>query len=145
SSPVVRIPSEHVRLGDILLLQGRPSQVIRISTSAATGRHRYLGVDLFTGEHREESSFITHPVHAPEVTIHIVLGPVFKQYQLLDLAHDGAAVAMTETGNVRRGVRVLNSVRRRLTETFKGGKASILVLVVATNEDGEIIVDMKPV
>ena len=57
----VTIPCHHIRLGDILMLQGRPCQVIRISTSAATGQHRYLGVDLFTKQLHEESSFVSSP------------------------------------------------------------------------------------
>lgn len=80
----VSIPCHHIRLGDILMLQGRPCQVIRISTSAATGQHRYLGVDLFTKELREESSSISNP--SPSVVVQTMCGPVFKQYRVLDMS-----------------------------------------------------------
>ncbi|KAK0945526.1 hypothetical protein LTR91_027158, partial [Friedmanniomyces endolithicus] len=53
----ITIPCHHIRIGDLLILQGRPCQVIRITTSAQTGQHRYLGVDLFTKQLHEESSF----------------------------------------------------------------------------------------
>lgn len=79
----VTIPCHHVRIGDFLMLQGRPCQVIRISTSAATGQYRYLGVDLFTKQLHEESSFIAHP--APSVVVQTMLGPIFKQYRVLDM------------------------------------------------------------
>lgn len=84
ASPLtVTIPSHHIRMGDLLILQGRPCQVIRITTSAATGQHRYLGVDLFTRQLHEESSFISNP--SPSVVVQTMLGPVFKQYRVLDL------------------------------------------------------------
>lgn len=79
----VTIPCHHVRIGDFLMLQHRPCQVIRISTSAATGQYRYLGVDLFTKQLHEESSFIAHP--APSVVVQTMLGPIFKQYRVLDM------------------------------------------------------------
>ena len=79
----VTIPCHHIRTGDLLILQGRPCQVIKITTSNATGQHRYLGVDLFTKQLNEESSFISTP--SPSVVVQTMLGPVFKQYRVLDL------------------------------------------------------------
>ena len=70
-------------MGDLLILQGRPCQVIRITTSSATGQYRYLGVDLFTKELVEESSSVSNP--SPSVIVQTMLGPVFKQYRVLDL------------------------------------------------------------
>jgi hypothetical protein len=83
SPNTVTIPCHHIRVGDLLILQGRPCQVIRITTSSATGQHRYLGVDLFTKQLHEESSFISNP--SPSVIVQTMLGPVFKQYRVLDL------------------------------------------------------------
>ncbi|KAK0101276.1 hypothetical protein ONS95_006455 [Cadophora gregata] len=88
----VTIPCHHIRLGDLLILQGRPCQVIRITTSSATGQHRYLGVDLFTKQLHEESSFISNP--SPSVVVQTMLGPVFKQYRVLDL-QDGSGKFLT--------------------------------------------------
>lgn len=79
----VTIPCHHIRIGDILMLQGHPCQVIRISSSAATGQHRYLGVDLFTKQLHEESSQVHNP--APSVVVQTMRGPVLKQYRVLDL------------------------------------------------------------
>jgi hypothetical protein len=42
----------------------------------------------------EESSFISNP--SPSVVVQTMLGPVFKQYRVLDMA-DGTVVAMTES------------------------------------------------
>ena len=58
-------------------------QIIRITTSAQTGQHRYLGVDLFTKQLHEEPCVVSHP--SPSVVLHSLLGPVFKQYRLIDI------------------------------------------------------------
>ena len=75
------------------MLQHRPCQVIRISTSAATGQYRYLGVDLFTKQLHEESSFIAHP--APSVVVQTMLGPIFKQYRVLDMQEGNSKLSHT--------------------------------------------------
>ena len=137
----VTIPCHHVRMGDILMLQGRPCQVIRISTSSATGQHRYLGVDLFTKQLHEESSFISNP--APSVVVQTMLGPIFKQYRVLDV-QDGTVVAMTETGDVKPGLPVIDqsNLWNRLTKAFDSGRGSVRVLVL--NDGGrELAVEMK--
>ncbi|KAK4192545.1 peptidase C1-like family-domain-containing protein [Podospora australis] len=143
ASNTVTIPCHHIRLGDILILQGRPCQVIRISTSAATGQHRYLGVDLFTKQLHEESSFVSNP--APSVVVQTMLGPVFKQYRVLDM-QDGAIVAMTETGDVKQNLPVIDqsSLWTRLQKAFESGRGSVRVLVV-TDHGREMAVDMKRV
>ncbi|KAJ0153765.1 Woronin body major protein [Colletotrichum tanaceti] len=139
----VTIPCHHIRLGDFLMLQGRPCQVIKISTSAATGQYRYLGVDLFTKQLHEESSFIANP--APSVVVQTMLGPVFKQYRVLDLA-DGQVTAMTETGDVKQGLPVIDqsNLWSRLNNAFESGRGSVRVLVL--NDNGrELAVDVKVV
>ncbi|KAM5346555.1 hypothetical protein ACJ41O_009560 [Fusarium nematophilum] len=137
----VTIPCHHIRLGDFLMLQGRPCQVIRISTSSATGQYRYLGVDLFTKQLHEESSFISNP--APSVVVQTMLGPVFKQYRVLDM-QEGQIVAMTETGDVKQGLPVIDqsNLYARLSNAFESGRGSVRVLVL--NDGGrELAVDMK--
>ncbi|KAM0339936.1 hypothetical protein ACHAPQ_001358 [Fusarium lateritium] len=137
----VSIPCHHIRLGDFLMLQGRPCQVIRISTSSATGQYRYLGVDLFTKQLHEESSFISNP--APSVVVQSMLGPVFKQYRVLDM-QEGQIVAMTETGDVKQGLPVIDqsNLYSRLHNAFESGRGSVRVLVL--NDGGrELAVDMK--
>ncbi|KAF2179357.1 hypothetical protein K469DRAFT_596250, partial [Zopfia rhizophila CBS 207.26] len=140
----ITIPCHHIRIGDLLILQGRPCQVIRITTSSQTGQHRYLGVDLFTKQLHEESSFISNP--APSVVVQNMLGPVFKQYRVLDIREDGRVVAMTETGDVKQGLPVLDQsgLLTRLTESFDNGRGSVRILVI--NDDGlEMAVDYKVV
>ena len=140
----ITIPCHHIRIGDLLILQGRPCQVIRITTSAQTGQHRYLGVDLFTKQLHEESSFVSNP--SPSVVVQNMLGPVFKQYRVLDIRDDGNVVAMTETGDVKQGLPVLDqsSLLGRLTDSFNNGRGSVRVLVI--NDDGrEMAVDYKVV
>ena len=138
----VTIPCHHIRVGDLLVLQGRPCQVIRITTSAHTGQHRYLGVDLFTKQLHEESSFVSHP--GPSVVVQSMLGPVFKQYRVLDMREDGAVVAMTESGDVKQRLPVIDHdhLWSRLNDAFCDGRGSVRVLVI--NDGGrELAVDMK--
>ena len=139
----VTIPCHHIRMGDILMLQGRPCQVIRISTSSATGQHRYLGVDLFSKQLHEESSFVSNP--APSVVVQTMLGPVFKQYRVLDI-QNGSVTAMTETGDVKTGLPVIDQsgLYSRLQTAFNQGHGSVRVLVL--NDHGnELVVDVKVV
>ncbi|KAK5123665.1 hypothetical protein LTR85_002301 [Meristemomyces frigidus] len=138
----ITIPCHHIRIGDLLILQGRPCQVIRITTSAQTGQHRYLGVDLFTKQLHEESSFVSNP--SPSVIVQNMLGPVFKQYRVLDIRDDGRVVAMTETGDVKQGLPVLDqsNLLSRLSDSFSNGRGSVRVLVI--NDEGrELAVDYK--
>ncbi len=144
SNNTITIPCHHIRIGDLLILQGRPCQVIRITTSSQTGQHRYLGVDLFTKQLHEESSFISNP--APSVIVQNMLGPVFKQYRVLDIREDGRVVAMTEGGDVKQGLPVLDQsgLSERLSESFDNGRGSVRILVI--NDDGmEMAVDYKVV
>jgi len=140
----ITIPCHHIRIGDLLILQGRPCQVIRITTSAQTGQHRYLGVDLFTKQLHEESSFVSNP--SPSVVVQNMLGPVFKQYRVLDIRDDARVVAMTETGDIKQGLPVLDqsNLLDRLTSSFNDGRGSVRVLVI--NDEGrELAVDYKVV
>lgn len=137
----VTIPCNHIRIGDYVILQGRPCQVIRISTSSATGQYRYLGVDIFTKQLQEESSFVSNP--APSVVVQTMLGPVFKQYRVLDL-QAGSVVAMTESGDVKQNLPVVeqSNLWSRLSNAFDSGRGSVRVLVL--NDNGrELAVDYK--
>lgn len=138
----ITIPCHHIRIGDLLILQGRPCQVIRITTSAQTGQHRYLGVDLFTKQLHEESSFVSNP--SPSVIVQNMLGPVFKQYRVLDIRDDGRVVAMTESGDVKQSLPVIDQggLWSRLNDSFANGRGSVRVLVI--NDGGrELAVDYK--
>lgn len=140
----ITIPCHHIRMGDLLILQGRPCQVIRITTSSSTGQHRYLGVDLFSKQLYEESSFASNP--SPSVYVQNMLGPVFKQYRVLDIRSDGRVVAMTETGDIKQGLPVIDQsqVFERLSDAYDNGRGSVRVLVI--NDAGrELAVDYKVV
>ena len=142
AAATITIPCHHIRIGDLLILQGRPCQVIRITTSAQTGQHRYLGVDLFTKQLHEESSFASNP--SPSVYVQNMIGPIFKQYRVLDIRDDGAVVAMTETGDVKQNLPVLDqsNLLVRLSESFNNGRGSVRVLVIQ-DEGRELAVDFK--
>jgi len=116
--------------------------VIRISTSSATGHHRYLGVDLFSKELHEETSFVSYP--SPSVVVQNMLGPVFKQYKVLDLTDDGRVVAMTEDGDIKQSLQVIKqgSLFSKLSDAFDKGRGSVKVLVI-NNGGRELGVDFK--
>lgn len=138
----VTIPCHFIRIGDLLILQGRPCQVIRVSQSGQTGQYRYLGVDLFTRQLHEESSFCSNP--EPSVVVQSMLGPVFKQYRILDMREDGAIVCMTETGDVKQGLPVVDQggLYAKIARAFDDGRGSVRALVI--NDGGrELIVDYK--
>ena len=138
----ITIPSHFIRIGDILILQGRPCQVIRITTSVQTGQHRYLGVDLFTRQLHEESSFVSNPSNS--VVVQTMLGPVYKQYRVLDMRDDGQIVAMTESGDVKQGLPVIDQggLYHKLDRAFADGRGSVRALVI--NDGGrELVVDYK--
>ncbi|KAL9058005.1 MAG: hypothetical protein Q9162_001997 [Coniocarpon cinnabarinum] len=140
----VTIPCRHIRIGDLLILQGRPCQVIRITISNQTGQYRYLGVDLFSKQLHEESSFVSHP--SESVVVQNMVGPVFKEYRILDIRGDGRVVAMTETGDVKQGLPIIDQggLWHRLRDAFDNGRGSVRVLVI--NDAGrELGVDYKVV
>lgn len=142
SADTVPIPCHFIRTGDILILQGRPCQVIRISSSPQTGQHRYLGVDLFSRQLQEESSFVSNP--SPSVVVQTMLGPVYKTYRILDLHDDATIVAMTESGDIKQGLPVVpqGSLFRRIRNAFAEGRGSVRALVI--NDGGrELVVDYK--
>lgn len=136
------IPCHHIRIGDLVILQNRPCQIIRITTSAQTGQHRYLGVDLFTKQLHEEPCVVSHP--SPSVVLHSLLGPVFKQYRLIDIRDDGKLVAMTESGEIKQGLKVVDQghLWSRLKEAFGRGSGSVRVLVIS-DHGKELAVDYK--
>ena len=73
-----------------------------------------------------------------------MLGPVFKQYRVLDIRDDGRVVAMTETGDIKQGLPVLDqsNLLDRLSSSFNDGRGSVRVLVI--NDAGrELAVDYK--
>lgn len=142
SHDTVTIPCHFIRIGDLLILQGRPCQVIRITMSSQTGQYRYLGVDLFTRQLHEESSFVSNP--EPSVVVQSMIGPVFKQYRILDIRDDGRIVCMTETGDVKQGLPVVDqgNLFAKIERSFSDGRGSVRALVI--NDGGrELVVDYK--
>ncbi len=73
-----------------------------------------------------------------------MLGPVFMQYRILDIRNDGRIVCMTETGDVKQGLPVIDNNRLfdRIECSFADGRGSVRALVII---DGgrELIVDYK--
>ena len=139
---VVTIPCQFIRMGDIINLQGRPCEIIRISQSSQTGQYRFLGVDLFSKKLQEESSFDSNP--SASVYVQSMTGPVFKQYRVIDISSSGQLTCMTETGDVKPGIPVIdnNGLYNNIERAFADGRGSIRVSVI-TSGGQEMIVDFR--
>ena len=110
--------------------------------SSQTGQYRFLGVDLFTKKLQEESSFDSNPESS--VYVQSMLGPVFKQYRILDIRSDGLLVCMTESGDVKQGLPVIDNggLFSKVERAFSDGRGSVRALVI--NDGGrELMVDYK--
>jgi len=73
-----------------------------------------------------------------------MLGPVYKTYRILDMRDDGRIVAMTETGDVKQGLPVIDQsgLWNRISDAFADGRGSVRALVI--NDGGrELVVDYK--
>ncbi|KAI0849854.1 ankyrin repeat-containing domain protein [Daldinia vernicosa] len=72
-----------------------------------------------------------------------MLGPIFKQYRVLDLQDDTIS-AMTELGDIMTGIPVLDqsNLLGRLQQAFNNGLGSVRALVLI-HGDRKLIVDMK--
>jgi len=139
----ITVPCHHIHIGDLLLIQGRPCQIIKITMSPATSQYRYLGIGLFDRQMYEETSFVSNP--SPSVYVQNMLAPVFKQYRVLDVVSgEKTVVAMTEEGKVVQQLRVLEKegLWSRLASAWAGGSGSVRVLVVR-DAGREVVVDVK--
>ncbi|KAJ5146206.1 woronin body major protein [Penicillium bovifimosum] len=130
------IPCSSIRIGDFIMLEGRPCEVTAIPTSTSTTREqlRYLGVDLFTHEtHGDTPS--TPDLNMP--------GVVFRSYQVLDFS-DGHVTGMDDEGNVKQGIPVMNrsNLWNRLNKAFETSEGKVRAQVV-TDQGQELVADIK--
>lgn len=141
NSQGVVVPCPNVRLGDFAILQGRPCQVLRISTSTSTGQYKYLGVDIFTKFLYQDVSSVQYP--APGVRVHFILAPFLKQYRVLDY-QDGCLVAATEDGDIRQNLPVIeqSNLDIRISRALESSTGSVCVLVLSDG-DSELAIEMK--
>jgi hypothetical protein len=142
SDSTYTIPCMHVRIGDVVILQRRPCQVIRI-TRSSTEQHRYLGVDLFTQELREESCIVSHP--SESVTTHTMVLPSFKEYRVIDTPDGGCVTVLTHDGGVKR-IPVIRqgNLMAKIKDQYSSGSANLRVLVLSDG-DSELVLDYKKV
>ncbi|KAL4937935.1 translation protein SH3-like domain-containing protein [Aspergillus oleicola] len=142
---VIPIPCHFIRIGDLLILNDRPCQVIRISVNPQTGQHRYLGVDLFTRQLHEDKSFMSKP--SANVVVQTILGPVFRTYRVLDVdLPNGTVTVMTETGDIKAGLPVVKqgSLIAKLEGTLNKGIGNVRALAISEKGTGrELVCDYK--
>ncbi|KAG5800690.1 hypothetical protein H9Q69_000249 [Fusarium xylarioides] len=140
-SNTVTLPCHHIRIGDFLILEGRPCQTTHISISSTTGKYRFAGLDLFTRDRHAETSFTSSP--APSVTCEAILGPTFSQYHVVGI-QEGHITAKTESGDIKEGVKILerSNLYGRLASALETRNGSVRVLVLS-DEGRDLAVDLK--
>jgi hypothetical protein len=75
-----------------------------------------------------------------------MLGPVYKEYRVIDIAESGSLIAMTETGDLKPGLKVIDQggLGNKIKTAYGNGSGLVRVLVVADG-DKELAVDYKTV
>ncbi|KAF4964065.1 hypothetical protein FSARC_7966 [Fusarium sarcochroum] len=141
------IPCHHIRLGDYIILQDRPCQVIKIATNSVTGRYRYTGVDVLTKTIYEEDSVISFP--EPGVVKNFMLGPIFKQYIVLGIENDHVRVTIVDDDTEWvLPILTQSNLQSRLAKALESASGSVggSVRAIVLRHNGiELVVDMKVV
>lgn len=138
--PTATVPSYYIRLGDILMIEGRPCKVNKVYTSPTTGQCRYTGVGLFSNTQHRESSAISWPVSG--VMSQTMQSPIFKQYRLRRLEHDYVVAENDQSGEVEIPVHQDPGFLARLHNAIQNQQGSTRVLVLSTGNT-ELAVDLK--
>ncbi|KAF3934703.1 hypothetical protein ABW20_dc0105637 [Dactylellina cionopaga] len=135
---------DDIQVGDLVILQKRPCQIIRITTSTQTGQHLYLGVDVFTKDLVEEICVVTNP--SPSITTHSLLTPAAKQYRVVDISGDKLSF-QTNGGEIKTGIKIIEQgdLQSKIVEAFGRSPGAIRVLVISDKNGNELIVDYKTV
>jgi len=130
-----------VKKGMIVLLKGFPCKVIEVTTSK-TGKHGHAkanitGIDIFTGQKKQDISPTSHNMIAPFVTVSSLV--------LLDITEDGYCNLLTDAGETREDLKVPpGETGEALTKAFEESDDTKEVWAVITKAmDSEIITDIK--
>mmetsp|Transcript_2735 Transcript_2735/g.9955 ORF Transcript_2735/g.9955 Transcript_2735/m.9955 type:complete len:148 (+) Transcript_2735:89-532(+) len=118
-----------VRKGGFIVVKGRPTKVVDISTSK-TGKHghakcHFVTIDIFTGKKLEELVPSSHNLECPNVNR--------VDYQLLDIDEDDFLSLMKDDGSTKDDLKMptlddelIDSIRKN----FEDGKDLILTVQV---------------
>jgi len=123
-----------------VMLKGRPCKIMEMSTSK-TGKHGHakvhlVGLDIFTNKKYEDLCPSTHNIDVPNISR--------NDYTLVDIAEDGFASIMGDSGELRDDLRIPDSeVGQKIQQDFAAGIELIVTVLKCLNE--ECIIAAKPV
>lgn len=122
-----------VRKGGYLVIKGRPTKVVEVSTSK-TGKHghakcHFVAIDIFNGKKLEDIVPSSHNCDVPEV--------VRTDYQLIDISEDGFVSLLTESGETKDDLRLPSDgdLLKEIKEGFAEGKDLVVTVMSAMGEE----------
>lgn len=126
-----------LRKGGYILIKGRPSKIVEMSTSK-TGKHgsakvNLVAIDIFNGKKYEEVSPSSAIVQEPTV--------IRREYQLVNISDESFLELMAENGDMKEDVRLPdgdlgNEIRRR----FEAEESLVIQVLCSMNEEGVVAV-----
>mmetsp|Transcript_26235 Transcript_26235/g.42070 ORF Transcript_26235/g.42070 Transcript_26235/m.42070 type:complete len:166 (+) Transcript_26235:203-700(+) len=137
ASLVFPMQAGSVRKGGFMVIKGRPTKVIDVTTSK-TGKHghakcHFIATDIFTGKKIEELVPSSHNLEVPNVAR--------EDYTLIDLNDEGFLGLMDATGNVREDLKLpsghedAEALARLIKAAWDEGKELILTVLKAMGEE----------
>ena len=137
ASTTVPMQAGNVRKGGFMVIKGRPTKVIEVTTSK-TGKHghakcHFTATDIFTGKKMEELVPSSHNLEVPIVAR--------EDYTLVDLNDEGFLGLMDDSGNVREDLKLpgghddADALARQIQEAWDEGKELVLTVLKSMNQE----------
>merc|ERR1712137_923993 len=126
-----------VRKGGFMVIKGRPTKVIEVTTSK-TGKHghakcHFTATDIFTGKKMEELVPSSHNLEVPFVTR--------EDFTLVDLTDEGFLGLMDHKGDVREDLQLpsghddAEALGKQIENMYNDGKELVLTVLKSMNEE----------
>eukprot|EP00897_Mesotaenium_endlicherianum_P008467 jgi/Mesen1/7649/ME000040S07213 len=122
-----------IRKGGYLVIKGRPTKVVEVSTSK-TGKHghakcHFVAIDIFNNKKLEDIVPSSHNCDVPEV--------IRTDFQLIDISEDGFVSLLTENGETKDDLRLPtdDSLLSQLKEGFNEGKDLVVTVMSSMGEE----------
>merc|ERR1711935_1060612 len=137
ASTTIPMQAGNVRKGGFMVIKGRPTKVIEVTTSK-TGKHghakcHFTATDIFTGKKMEELVPSSHNLEVPIVSR--------EDYTLVDLNDEGFLGLMDDTGNVREDLKLpsghddAEALARQIQVQWDDGKELVLTVLKSMGEE----------
>ena len=137
ASTTIPMQAGNVRKGGFMVIKGRPTKVIEVTTSK-TGKHghakcHFTATDIFTGKKMEELVPSSHNLEVPIVSR--------EDYTLVDLNDEGFLGLMDDTGNVREDLKLpsghddAEALARQIQAQWDEGKELVLTVLKSMGEE----------